>query len=282
AWPPWEVTITLALTVLLAAAIWILGERVKHYLVLPAALTIAGVAAHLALLAAGLGEQEARATGFLFDPGGGARTGILPVDSSIFRIDWMLLLPVAGNMVAVALMAVISVLLNSTGMELVERTDSDLDRELKVHGAANALSGLLGGLVAHLSLSNTMLNRAAGGRTRLSGAVVGVVAAAALVAGTQAMGLIPIFLLCGLLLQIGAKLLWDWLWRVRQHLPRRDWLIAAAIVAIAAAFGFVQGVLFGLVASCVIFALDVSRVGVIRRQFTLDQRPSIVVRSEAE
>src|SRR5690606_25493616 len=92
----------------------------------------------------------------------------------------------------------------------------------------------------------------------------------------------PIFLLCGLLLQIGAKLLWDWLWLVRKHLPRRDWLIAAAIVAITAAFGFVQGVLFGLIASCVIFALDVSRIGVIRRQFTLDQRPSIVVRSEAE
>lgn len=38
--------------------------------------------------------------------------------------------------------------------------------------------------------------------------------------------------------------------------------------------------MFGLVASCIIFALDVSRVGVIRQQFTLNERPSMVVRSE--
>jgi sulfate permease, SulP family len=55
-----------------------------------------------------------------------------------------------------------------------------------------------------------------------------------------------------------------------------------AIVAITALFGFLQGVLFGLVASCAIFAIDLSRIGVVRRLFALNERPSIVVRSIEE
>jgi MFS superfamily sulfate permease-like transporter len=44
-------------------------------------------------------------------------------------------------------------------------------------------------------------------------------------------------------------------------------------------FDFLLGVLFGVLARCAIFVLDVSRIGVIRRQFGLDERPSLVMRS---
>src|SRR6516165_1443927 len=86
----------------------------------------------------------------------------------------------------------------------------------------------------------------------------------------------------GLLVQLGAKFMWDWGIRSRRSLPSRDWLVVLAIVLIAAERGFLEALLFGILAGCVIFAVDVSRIRVIRHQFGLDERASSVIRSTAE
>lgn len=62
----------------------------------------------------------------------------------------------------------------------------------------------------------------------------------------------------------------------------RDWLVVLAIVLIAAESGFLQALLFGVLAGCVIFAVDVSRIRVVRHQFGLDERSSSVIRSTEE
>jgi len=62
----------------------------------------------------------------------------------------------------------------------------------------------------------------------------------------------------------------------------RDWLGVLAIVLIAAERGFLEALLFGVLAGCVIFAVDVSRIRVIRHQFGLDERSSSVIRSTEE
>ena len=76
--------------------------------------------------------------------------------------------------------------------------------------------------------------------------------------------------------------MWDWGIRGRRSLPSRDWLVVLAIVLIAAERGFLEALLFGILAGCVIFAVDVSRIRVIRHQFGLDERASSVIRSTAE
>ena len=76
--------------------------------------------------------------------------------------------------------------------------------------------------------------------------------------------------------------MWDWGIRSRRSLPSRDWLVVLAIVLIAAERGFLEALLFGILAGCVIFAVDVSRIRVIRHQFGLDERASSVIRSTAE
>ena len=58
--------------------------------------------------------------------------------------------------------------------------------------------------------------------------------------------------------------------------------VVLAIVLIAAERGFLEALLFGILAGCVIFAVDVSRIRVIRHQFGLDERASSVIRSTAE
>ena len=100
--------------------------------------------------------------------------------------------------------------------------------------------------------------------------------------GGEVVGYVPRFVLGGLLVQLGAKFMWDWGIRGRRSLPSRAWLVVLAIVLIAAERGFLEALLFGILAGCVIFAVDVSRIRVIRHQFGLDERASSVIRSTAE
>ena len=139
-----------------------------------------------------------------------------------------------------------------------------------------------GGFVGHVSVSRTLVNIAAGGVTRLSGLVVGLVALAVLFFGSQAIALVPRIVLGGLLLQLGMRLIWDWGLLSRRSLRLPDWLVVVAIILIASTFGFLQALLFGMLAGCVIFAIDVSRVRIIRHQFGLDERSSSRVRSREE
>ena len=74
----------------------------------------------------------------------------------------------------------------------------------------------------------------------------------------------------------------DWVVHSRRSLLLRDWLIVLAIVLVAAERGFLKALLFGVFAGCVIFAVDVSRIRVIRHQFGLDERTSSLIRSAEE
>src|SRR5262249_29103603 len=165
---------------------------------------------------------------------------------------------------------------------LATEANLDLDRELRMQGIANIASALAGGFVGHISVSRTLLNFAAGGITRLSGVVVGIVALAVLFVGNQAISVVPRIVLGGLLLQLGTRLIWDWGVLSFRHLPVLDWLIVVAIMLITSVFGFLQALLFGMLAGCVIFAVDVSRIRIVRHQLGLDERPSSRVRSRQE
>jgi SulP family sulfate permease len=142
-------------------------------------------------------------------------------------------------------MGILGVLLNSTVLELATGIDADVDRELRMQGLASVASALAGGFVRNVHVTGTLINRAAGGTSRFSGVVVGLVACAVLIAGGQVIAYVPRFVLAGLLVQLGAKFIWDWGVLSRRSLPLRDWLVVLAIVLIAAERGFLEALLFG-------------------------------------
>src|SRR5262249_61685869 len=80
------------------------------------------------------------------------------------RFPWPALSHLAGDIIAMMFVTVMSVLLNMTGIELETRYEADLERELKAVGSANLLSASLGGYVTCSSLSRTTLNYEVGGR----------------------------------------------------------------------------------------------------------------------
>jgi SulP family sulfate permease len=272
--------IILATTVLWAATLWYLTTRWNHPLILPLALLAAIIATHAAFTVLPLPEELIAAWMFSVPVGGQPVFPLLTPDYA--GIDWAALTPVAGDMIAVAVLAILSILINSTTNELATGVDVDLDRELRVQGVANVASAVAGGFVGHISVSRTLVNIAAGGVSRLTGMIVGLVALSVLIFGSHAISYVPRFVLGGVVLQLAARLIWDWGLLSRRSLPLLDWFVVVAIVLITSSFGFLHALLFGLLAGCVIFAVDVSRIRVIRYQFGLDERSSSLVRSREE
>jgi SulP family sulfate permease len=160
---------------------------------------------------------------------------------------------------------VLTLLLNTTGIELVTERDIDLNRELRAAGAANVAAGVGGGLVGFHALSLTALAHRAGARTRLPGIIGAAICVATLVFGASALSLIPKPVLGGLLLYLGLGFLLDWVVLTWRRLPRVDYALVVLILAVIAAFGFLIGVALGTLVALVMFVVEYSRGDVVSR-----------------
>lgn len=269
-------------TIAWGVTLWLLMARFRSPLILPLALMSATVAVHIILWLIDLPAATIDDLDLMFSLPKNSAAVFPLLDGNQLLSDLSLLTAVLGNMAAVAVMAILTILLNSTSIELATSERVDLDRELRVQGLANVAAASMGGFVGHISVSRTLLSRAAGGVSRISSVTVGLVALAVLVGGGDIVGVIPRFILGGLLLQLGICLIWDWGVASRRKLPLQDWLIVVGILLITAWFGFLPALLFGVLASCVIFTINVSRIRVIRHQFGLDERTSSRLRSFEE
>ncbi|MGI5129392.1 SulP family inorganic anion transporter [Pseudonocardia sp. CA-107938] len=134
-------------------------------------------------------------------PGGLLDAIALPV---LPQDDWA---AVAGAVLTVALIASIESLLSAVAVDRMQpRVRTAVDRELIGQGAANTVSGLLGGLPVTGVIVRSSANVAAGARTRTSAVLHGVWVAVFAIALVGVIELIPLAALAGLLVVVGARL----------------------------------------------------------------------------
>jgi SulP family sulfate permease len=255
-------------------------RRLRNPLVLPG-LILAGVAvAHLALLVMDIPINEAQASGWLFKSDAAIALKLPWRFEELSRFPWPALSSLAGDMIAVMFVTAMCVLLNTTAIELETRHEADLERELNAVGIANLLSAGLGGYVSCISLSRTTLNYSAGATGRLSGLTVGAIAGIILLTDPGFLAYVPKFVLGGLLLYTGLDLLYRWLFDSWRRLSFVEYVSLIGIALIIVEWGFIAGVLIGVVIGCATFALSVSQVSPIKFSFdgseyhsSLDRRP---------
>jgi sulfate permease, SulP family len=242
-------------------------RRSKNPFILPGVLLAAVVATFLVLPLTGFSISDAQAQGWMFRPQ--SATGLVsPWQPSAFRLfSWPDLPALAGDLLAVMFVTVINFLLNTTGIEIATRTEANIERDLKVLGFANIATAALGGYVSCTSLSRSVLVRTAGATGRLSGLTVAVVAAALLIADPSFLGYVPKYILGGLLFFLGGGLVYQWLIQSARRLLRLEYLSLIAVALLIINWGFIAGVLTGIVIGCATFALSVSRVNAIKFSF---------------
>src|SRR5262245_35364456 len=201
----------------------------------------------------GISISDAQVGGWLFKPEAAVALKLPWNFEELSRFPWQALPSLTGEIIAMMFVTVISVLFNTTGIELETQREADLERELKVVGTANLLSAGLSGYVSCISLSRTTLNYGLGGRGRLSGLTVAAISAVVVVAGSGFLAYIPKFILGGLLLYSGLYLFYRWLLDSWRYLSRLEYLSLAGIALIIVEWGFIAGVLIGIVVGLAIF-----------------------------
>jgi SulP family sulfate permease len=266
----------LAAGLAVALALRMLLPLSHNPLMLPGILLAAILVMYVVVPLTGGSLHEAQAGGWTFQPQPAAALSLPLTPGTIRAFPWAALPSLAGDLLAVMFVTTISLLLNTTGIEIATKREADIERELKALGLANLISAALGGYVSCLSVSRTTLGHVAGATGRIAGLTVAAISAALLVVDPSFLGYVPKYALGGLLFYLGARLVFRWLVRSARQLPRMEYLSLIAIALIIIEWGFIAGVLIGVVIGCATFALSVSRVNAIKFDFDgLEYRSSL-------
>lgn len=196
--------------------------------------------------------------------------------------DWFKVLQLGGAFTAVALTSIVSILLNSSALDVETHRETDLNHELRIVGVGNLLAGLCGGMVGFTSISLSRLVREAGGRSRMVGVAMVAVCLACLAGNLQAVGYLPKFVLGGLLLYLGIIFLHEWLYLAWWKLPRTDYVAVVLILGVIASLGYFQGVMIGLLIATLLFVVNYSRVRIVTHVLSGVEQRSNVDRSPGE
>ncbi|WP_235510341.1 SLC26A/SulP transporter family protein [Burkholderia sp. lig30] len=265
-------------SVVVCATLLVVSRRLRSVALLPIGLTAGLVVFYFGLDIAGISIDDARHAGLLFTPEPLSALQ-LPAMLPGASIDWPVIVRHLPEFLVIAVVAAIAILLNVTGIGLATGEDTDFNRELRAAGIANVVTAAFGGVVGYQSLSRSLLNRRAGANSR-AGGIAGALACLALI------GLFPGVLawfpkpvMVGLQLYLAVGLLNEWLIGAYRKLGRAEYLLILLILVVIVAQGVVAGVLLGIVAACVLFVVNYSRVSVVRSEFDGGGRHSNVERS---
>jgi sulfate permease, SulP family len=259
--------IKLAAALVVGVALHLALRRSKSPFVMPGVLLAAFAATYLVLPLIGSTIADAQIQGWMFRPQPKADLISPWQPGTLQTFSWTSLPALAGDLLAVMFVTVINFLLNTTGIEIATRTDANIDRDLKVLGVANIVSAAFGGYVSCTSISRSLLVRASGGSGRIAGVTVAGISAALLFAGPSLVGYVPKYVLGGLLLFLGGGLVYQWLIHSSRQLQRMDYLSLIAVALLIINWGFIAGVVTGVVIGCATFAFSISRVNAIKFSF---------------
>jgi SulP family sulfate permease len=269
----------LAAACAMALVLYLTWHRSRTSFGLPAILIGGVMAAHIAFWLAGISSAEAQAAGWTFQPPPPASFMLPWSADEIRRYPWYTLPDLSGNLIAVIFVTATSTLFNTTGIEVALQREANLERELNVTGLANMLSGVFGTYTGCVSISRSVLNFNSGGTGRLSGLTVSAISVLMLALAPMLLGYMPKFVLGGLLIYLGADQLHKWIIESRRRLSFVEYLSLLAIIVIIVQWGFIAGVLIGVVIGCATFALSASRIDSIKYGFDGSEYRSSLDRS---
>jgi sulfate permease, SulP family len=270
----------LAAALIVALLLQISLRRSKSPFILPGILFATVAIAHLVLLTAGSSVDAAQTSGWMFRAQSAATLALPWKPEALVGFPWTSLPSLAGDIAAIMFVTAITLLLNTTGIEIATRKEANIERDLGSLGLANLLTAALGGYVTCTSLSRSTLAHMAGATGRLSGLTVAAIYVALLIVGPGFVGYVPKYVLSGLLFFLGVGLVYQWLVQSSQRLLLIEYLSLIGIFLLIVNWGFIAGVLIGVMIGCATFALSVSRVNVIKFNFdgseyhsSLDRNP---------
>ncbi|MXW54157.1 MAG: STAS domain-containing protein [Gammaproteobacteria bacterium] len=237
---------------------------------------------HLIRLLLNFSVEETVAAGLLLDLNWSGALWPAYGPSDIQSVNWGV---VASQAVSGAVLFVVLLVLTVVSfaqLELGARMELDWNRELKLHGFANLLSGIGGGIPGATVASATLPNIALRGNYRLTSIVMAFSLVLFTFVGSDLLRMLPLPATSGFLLFMAFPLVNDWLIRSRKRLHITEYLMLVLICIAIVFVGFLEAIALGLVLSLVFFAVRLSQVRLVESEFTIRERRSNQQRSIPE
>jgi SulP family sulfate permease len=250
---------------LLFGVILLLATRfVKRPLVIPAVLGLGLALFVLGMVVTGSSIDSAKAGRWLLGPFESTRLWEPWTARALTGADWSEVLSQWAGIATAVFVAVLAILFNVSGTELVLRRDLDTNRELRDAGILNVVSGAIGGIPGYHALSLTALAERMKVNARTAGLIAALVPLAAVVLGADVVELLPRMIVGGVLVFLGLAFIVEWVWDKRRSLPTVEYVVVLVILAGIIARGFLPGVVLGLVLALVLFAVNYGRIELVR------------------
>ena len=176
----------------------------------------------------------------------------IPPEAYSMIVEYAAVLAVLGS---------IDSLLTSVIADNMTKTRHNSNRELIGQGIGNMLAAMIGGIPGAGATKGTVVNINAGGRTRISGAIHGLLLLAVLLGLGSLAAHIPLSVLAGLLIPIGFKIIDT---KGLKHLfkvPKADAVVLVLVLLITTFGSLIQAVGIGVVLACILFMKKASDLG---------------------
>ncbi|MGY9105114.1 MAG: SulP family inorganic anion transporter, partial [Alphaproteobacteria bacterium] len=192
--------------------------------------------------------------------------GALPTGLPIFLLPAVpftfdtlrIIFPYAVTMAAVGLL---ESLMTATIIDDLTDTPSNKNRECAGQGAANFITGFLGGMGGCAMIGQSVINVKSGGRGRLSSMVAGCFLLFLIVVLGPFVQLIPMAALVAVMIMVAiGTFSWKSIRNLRTYPLSSSLVMLATVVVVVATHDLAKGVLIGVLLSGIFFAQKVARL----------------------
>jgi SulP family sulfate permease len=181
-------------------------------------------------------------------------SGLPPLNiGTLFTVDSSDYLIVLEFALILAMLGSIDSLLTSVIADNITKTKHNSNRELIGQGIGNMAAALIGGIPGAGATKGTVVNIQAGGQTRLSGMLHGVLLLIVLLGAGRYAALVPLSVLAGILIPIGLAIVDYKGIRHLRHVPLADGVVLIAVLLVTLFGSLIQAVGVGIVLASVLY-----------------------------
>lgn len=260
-----DVVLHLLPAIVFGVVLFVMEQRIKHWLLVPTLLAAAISLFYLVLLATGTSTDIATQQGWLtvFDA---TKKSFFPVvtTSQLPLVDWNVIAQQFGTIIVLCILSVIMLLLDISGVEIVIKRDLDPNRELRSAGLSNVIGTFAASPLGFGASADTTVAHKLGGDRFLMIVIYTALVLTVIVVGPAPIAFVPLPIIGGFLIYIGLSFLIKWVWKKRLELPFADVLVICIILATVAVFGILEGVGIGVALATVLFVHKYSQLNVVK------------------
>lgn len=161
---------------------------------------------------------------------------------------------------SLALLGVIDSLLTSVVADNMTKTKHNPNQELVGQGIGNSIAAIFGGIPGAGATIRTVVNIEAGGKTKLSGMVAGVLLLVVLLSLGPLASQIPAAVLAGILVTVGFGVMdYKGLKQIKA-LPNSEVVVMFMVLGLTVFVGLIEAVVVGMVLASILFMKKISDV----------------------